>query len=257
METAPQVLTALRHIPVRSTKVNGVIAMTTYRLPGPLGASDLDDDVAGLLRLAKTGSTPNPSSPNGIAERGPDPLNAPAEAVASGEAGLFRLAGLWDLSAEGAQLLKGIERLYLYPYDDQNGKAISSWVAGATIGYGHLIKKKEWSAYKGGISNEDADKLFADDLAPFLRAVRNAVTTELTQNQFDALVIFAFNIGAAGFSHSRVVALLNEMPRAHETGPLELSWKSWNKSQGKVMTGLNNRRGAEWKIFTKGLYERW
>ncbi|EJW1430094.1 lysozyme, partial [Campylobacter jejuni] len=47
------------------------------------------------------------------------------------------------LSNDGQNLLKNIEKLRLKPYNDQNGKEITSYVKGATIGYGHLIGQNE------------------------------------------------------------------------------------------------------------------
>jgi len=47
------------------------------------------------------------------------------------------------MSNQGMGLLKSIEKLRLKPYDDQTGKEISSWVKGATIGYGYLIDPGE------------------------------------------------------------------------------------------------------------------
>jgi hypothetical protein len=47
------------------------------------------------------------------------------------------------ISKQGINLLKYIEKLRTKPYDDQTGKKITAWVEGATIGYGHLIKKAE------------------------------------------------------------------------------------------------------------------
>ncbi|MGJ9295466.1 hypothetical protein ACI2FZ_10100, partial [Campylobacter jejuni] len=55
------------------------------------------------------------------------------------------------LSNDGQNLLKNIEKLRLKPYNDQNGKEITSYVKGATIGYGHLIGQNEWDLYKNGI----------------------------------------------------------------------------------------------------------
>ena len=46
-------------------------------------------------------------------------------------------------SAELREYLKSIEKLVLYPYDDQTQEEIHSWIEGATIGYGHLISKQE------------------------------------------------------------------------------------------------------------------
>ncbi len=161
------------------------------------------------------------------------------------------------LGPEGVALLKAVETLRLKPYDDQTTKEITTWVAGATIGYGHLIPAKQWDTYKAGITETQADALFASDLAPFETAVRDSITVGLQQYEFDALVIFAFNIGASGFKGSSVVKLINNPKATTGYASLEAAWKSWNKSQGKVMKGLDNRRAAEWRIYTSADYARW
>lgn len=161
------------------------------------------------------------------------------------------------LGPDGIALLKAVETLRLKPYDDQTGLDISAWVAGATIGYGHLIAAGEWTTYKGGITEPQADALFAADLAPFEQVVRDSITVGLQQYQFDALVILAFNIGEAGFKSSSVVKLVNDPNAVTGYTSLESAWKAWNKSQGKVMKGLDNRRAAEWRIYTGADYSRW
>ncbi len=162
-----------------------------------------------------------------------------------------------NLSEKGTDLLKSIEQLETKPYDDQTGKEISSWVEGATIGYGHLISKAEWSKYKDGITESQALILFKADLKPFLETVRTKVTANVSQNQFDALVLLIFNIGQKAFANSSVLKLVNN-PNAKTSFPgLEAAWKAWNKSQGKVNKGLTNRRQAEWNIYTKGVYKKW
>jgi lysozyme len=60
----------------------------------------------------------------------------------------------------------------------------------------------------------EADRIFAADLAPFEAAVSAAVPASLTQNQFDACVSLAFNIGARGFQGSTVVHRLAAGDRA-------------------------------------------
>ena len=80
---------------------------------------------------------------------------------------------------------------------------------------------------------------------------------KLAQNEFDALVIFAFNVGASAFKGSAVVKLVNDPKAITLYINLEAAWKAWNKSQGKVMSGLNNRRNCEWKIYADGIYESW
>ena len=162
-----------------------------------------------------------------------------------------------QLSTQGTQLLQSIEKLALQPYDDQNGEKISTWVKGATIGYGHLIAKKDWSKYQNGIDQAGADQLFQEDLAPFARAINAKVTATLTQPEFDALVILAFNIGVGNFNSSSVLKMVNDSAAQTSYPTLEAAWKAWNKSQGKVMKGLDNRRQAEWDIYSKGLYQTW
>ena len=166
-------------------------------------------------------------------------------------------AATLSFGVEGIRLLKAVEQLRLMPYDDQTKKEISSWVQGATIGYGHLIKASEWQTYKDGITESLADNLFDTDLAPAVKAVRNSISAQVSQNEFDAMVIFAFNIGASGFSGSSVAKLVNDPLSVTSYDDLESAWKAWNKSQGQIMKGLVNRRNCEWKIFSRGIYERW
>jgi GH24 family phage-related lysozyme (muramidase) len=162
-----------------------------------------------------------------------------------------------NLSSQGIHLLQSIETLALQPYDDQNGKTINAWCKGATIGYGHLIAKNDWSKYQNSINQNDAEQLFQSDLAPFVKTVNNKVTATVSQSEFDALVILTFNIGAGNFNSSSVLKLVND-PTADTSYPtLESAWKAWNKSHGKVMRGLEKRRQAEWDIYSKGLYQTW
>lgn len=162
-----------------------------------------------------------------------------------------------QLSSKGILFLKSIEKLRLKPYDDQTGKDIAAWCKGATIGYGHLIARHEWDKFKNGIDQARANNLFVADLAPFERAISAKVTAPISQNQFDALVIFAFNIGIDAFSSSSVLKLVNDPDTKTSHPTLEAAWKAWNKSQGRINTGLVNRRAAEWKIYSANIYGGW
>lgn len=167
-------------------------------------------------------------------------------------------ARCFSMSSEGEQLLKSVEDLKLYPYDDRDpGKALGQWNKFATIGYGHLISKSEWNTYKNGIGQTEADSLFKNDLEPFAEAVRSSISTNLQQHQFDALVILAYNIGIGGFKGSSVVKMINDPNAKTSYATLEDAWKAWNKTGGKVSQGLINRRDAEWKVFTQATYEKW
>ena len=136
-------------------------------------------------------------------------------------------------------------------YDDQTGNQINPNMPlprGATIGYGHLIQPGE--DFSRGISEETATNLLRQDVEKSERAVRNTIIATINQNQFDALVIFAYNIGTYNFAKSTVVKYINN-PTFHSAtySTLESAWRAWNKSNGREMAGLRWRRDIEWKLF--------
>lgn len=169
----------------------------------------------------------------------------------------LKSADIFNFSTKGIDLLKSIEKLATTPYDDQTGKDIAIWVEGATIGYGHLISNAEWSEYKDGITQDEAIHLFNDDLVPYVNTIKEKVTANITQNEFDAMVILAFNIGRRAFSNSSVLKMVNNPSVRTSYINLEDAWKAWNKSQGVVNRGLINRRQAEWDMYSKGIYQEW
>lgn len=234
------------------------LPMTSYRLPGPLGAlieENIDDGT--LCRVASP--TPGPLGMTLYSPYQPAATNLFFNNLEIKRASNMNPVDTLSLSDQGFSLLKEIEQLRLKPYDDQTAKEITSWTAGATIGYGHLIKKTEWEAYKNGITVASASTLFEQDLAPFVSAVRSNIKIKLEQQQFDALIMFAFNIGAGanGFAGSSVVKLVNDPKAQTNYKSLEAAWKAWNKSQGKVMKGLENRRACEWNVYSQGIYKKW
>jgi lysozyme len=99
--------------------------------------------------------------------------------------------------------------------------------------------------------------LFKSDLAPFEKKVKSLIKVPLSQNQFDALVIVAFNIGESAFSSSSILKLVNDPSSKTPYSSLEKAWMAWNKSRGEVMKGLENRRKAEWNIYSKNIYQGW
>ena len=101
----------------------------------------------------------------------------------------------------------------------------------------------------------EADSLFAQKISKFEKAVYDSVKVMQTPNEFDACVILCYNIGVSGFQSSSVCKMLNGQKTNYKT--LDDAWMAWNKSQGKVMGGLTNRRKAELDIFHKGIYKRW
>lgn len=142
-------------------------------------------------------------------------------------------------SQNGINLIKSFEDLKLESYKCPAG----IW----TIGYGHTANVKP----NQKISELQADTLLAIDLQRFENAVNNLVAVPLTQNQFDALVSFVFNVGIGdkikktGFISSTLLTLLNS---GDYNGAAE-QFKRWNKSKGKVLNGLTHRRKAERELF--------
>jgi type VI secretion system secreted protein VgrG len=111
------------------------------------------------------------------------------------------------------------------------------------------------------ITVDKAKELFARDLAPAMAVVNRRVSRQLTSNQFDALVILAFNIGVGAFDNSTLLRLLNLYGPDYYA--LEQWWKAWNKItiedndgelQKVVSNGLVNRRNEEWQIWAHADY---
>ena len=136
-------------------------------------------------------------------------------------------------------------------YDDKTGKPVDSnkeLPKGATIGYGHLIKSGE--DFRKGITEKQATEILRSDILTAEFAVKDNITVPLSQNQYDALVSLAYNIGAKNFAGSTVVKYVNDSNYHNTKYPtLESAWKAWNKSGGREMPGLSNRRHQEFSLF--------
>ena len=136
-------------------------------------------------------------------------------------------------------------------YDDKTGiivKLNPPLPRGATIGYGHLVKSGE--NFAGGIDELQATNLLRADIATSEHIVQKNIHVPLSQNQYDALVIFVYNIGGAAFAESTVVKYINN-PNFHSDKykTLESAWMAWNKSGGREVTGLTRRRIQELNLF--------
>ncbi|OXL40022.1 muraminidase [Enterobacter mori] len=136
----------------------------------------------------------------------------------------------------GIALIKQYEGLRLTTYKDAVGIP--------TIGYGHV----ENPVPPGGtrtISAEAAEQLLREDLQRFEHDVNNMLTVEVTQNQFDALVSFTFNLGPANLQSS---TLLRKVNSGDFDGAAD-EFLKWNHAGGQVLAGLTARRNAEKSLF--------
>ena len=131
----------------------------------------------------------------------------------------------------------------------------SVYQAGAgkdTIGYGHVITIADRISLRFAvqpISEAKASDVLRDDLSAAESPVLTRVAVPLTQGQFDALVSFAFNVGASAFASSTLLRKLNAGDydgAADEFG----RWKYITVNGAKVVSdGLVNRRAQERKQF--------
>lgn len=146
-----------------------------------------------------------------------------------------------NMTVEGLALIKRFEGLRLDAYRD----AVGVW----TIGYGHTSIAGTPAVRAGlRISESDAHEILARDVETFAQGVRDAVTVDLSPQQFSALVSFAYNVGLGGFRRSSVLAAINK--RDFDAVPRRLNL--WAKAGGRVLPGLVRRRAAEGALFMSG-----
>lgn len=116
-----------------------------------------------------------------------------------------------------------------------------------TIGYGSTGKHVTRGQT---ITQAEATALLAKDVVRFEDAV-NKLGVKLTQNQFDALVAFVYNVGERSFNASTLVKRL----KAGDMTGAAAQFAVWNKARVKgvltVLKGLTTRRSAEAALFRK------
>ncbi|WP_395441937.1 lysozyme [Acinetobacter sp. P1332] len=144
------------------------------------------------------------------------------------------------ISPSGINLICNFEGKRLTAYDD----GVGVW----TIGFGTTVYPNGIKVMKGDTCTEAQAKTYmAHDLKKFEATVNKAVTVQLNQNQFDALVSLAYNIGTNAFSKSTLVKKLN----ANDIRGAADQFDVWVNAGGKRMQGLVNRRTVEKALFLK------
>jgi lysozyme len=133
--------------------------------------------------------------------------------------------------------LRSREGLRLSPYPDAGGYS---------IGYGHFLGSRPEPA---NITTQQAEKWLQQDANAAAIAVAKYVSVPLSQNQFDALVSFVFNLGAQNFAGS---TLLDKLNTGDYDGAAE-EFDRWVYSGGQVLGGLKTRRAFEKSLFTYGV----
>lgn len=141
------------------------------------------------------------------------------------------------ISRAGIELIKSFEGLRRKAARLPDGR----W----TIGYGHTLSAREGAE----VSAEDAEALLLFDLLPVAEAVNGLAFVELTQNQFDALCAFAFNVGVEAFRGSDVLKRVNEGRLTEAACAFDLWRKADIAGEEMVLDALIRRRAAEKALF--------
>lgn len=134
----------------------------------------------------------------------------------------------------GLDLIKRFEGLRLDAYLCPAGR----W----TIGYGHTGDVKKGDE----ITEHQADAILELDLEHFEKHV-SALAPDANENEFAALVSFAFNLGVAALARS---SLLKKHLAGDKQGAAA-EFMKWKYAAGKVLPGLVKRRAAERELFLK------
>lgn len=164
-----------------------------------------------------------------------------------------------EINQAGVDLVKGFEGIVdgdpttvnLDPYLDPIGIWTIGWGHAVRVG-GEFLRGRENRArakalYPDGITRDQAEALLRADLLDTCRDVDALVKVPVSDNQFAALVSFAYNVGTGNLSRSTLLRLVNE--RNFMAASKE--FVKWNKADGKELAGLTRRRLAESELFLK------
>jgi len=144
-----------------------------------------------------------------------------------------------ELSQKGKALIMQFEGCKLLAYQD----SVGIW----TIGFGNIYYENNVAVKKGDIiTHNRAIELFNLIVKRFEVDVDSLVTSNVNQNQFDAMVSLAYNIGIGNFKSSSLLKMVNKSP--NDTA-IYLQFLRWNKAKGKVIEGLTRRRMAESNLY--------
>jgi lysozyme len=151
-----------------------------------------------------------------------------------------------QLSPEGAAFIARFEGFVPKLYND------AAKPTNATIGYGHVVHPGPIDGKESlrKVTKKQALELLQADCAKAAAAVKKHVKQPLTQAQFDALVSFTYNCGAANLASSTLLKKLNAGD--YEAVPAELG--RWTHAGTEVLPGLVRRRKEEGDLFRKGVY---
>jgi len=144
-----------------------------------------------------------------------------------------------NINNAGRKLIRTYEGCKLKAYKCSAGKN--------TIGFGNTFFEDGSAVQMGDtITKDRADALFIIILDGFANNARTLIKQSITDNQFSALVSFAYNAGIGAFKSSTLLKKVNTNPN---DPAIRLEFAKWDKAGGKVLTGLTRRRAAEADLY--------
>lgn len=145
---------------------------------------------------------------------------------------------MMQLGVQGEALIKGYERLKLVAYKPTPN---DKW----TIGWGHTgVEVVDGLVWTLG----EAEAAFVHDTSWAVMQVVRTTDVLLSQEQFDALASFTFNVGVTAEGHSTLIGLVNQRKWIEAAA----EFCKWNKQNGEILDGLVARRRAERALFLEG-----
>lgn len=138
-----------------------------------------------------------------------------------------------------AEAVKGFEGCKLTAYPDP-GSGGEPWTIGVGATGPGIVKGTVWT-------QKQADDRLRADLGSFGKGVTTLLAgAPTTQNEFDAMVSLAFNIGLENFKKSTLLKL----HKASNKAAAGNEFLKWDKASGHILPGLVKRRAAERRIYT-------
>ncbi len=153
----------------------------------------------------------------------------------------FQVSERLEITDPFVNLLTTFEGVKYKAYQDPVG----IW----TIGVGFIDGVKEGDT----MTPEEVKDRLKKEVKRFEDAVNKHVHVPLTQYQFNALVSFAYNVGAGALAGSTLLQKLNE----EDYDGSAKEFLRWNKAGGRVLKGLTRRRRCEKVMFNGGEWEEY
>lgn len=141
-----------------------------------------------------------------------------------------------EISQNGLELIKKFEGFRATPYLCPAGV----W----TIGYGTTKNVRKDTM---PVSKEEAEMLLREALMPITNDLNHILPKSISQNQFDALCSFCYNLGFQAFFNSTLCKVIASDP--NDTHRIRKEFMRWVNVNGKKMNGLIKRREAEIALY--------